>query len=127
MFILFITFHGLTYRTRFAIFEYMVYVCKAGTKTPITPVSISPLEEKYYDGIFIKMSGNKVDFLLKYVDEVGLPRTGILSRSRHIPKRIAHIDFNGEIIKHKDLVENYSRVIMLIEQEKTKAAIDSLE
>ena len=105
----------------------MVYVCSNGTKIPITPVSIFPLSERYYDGVFVKMSGYKVDYLLKYVDDIGLSRTGILTRTRHQKNRIAHIDFNGEIIKHKDLVENYNRVIMLIEQEKTKAAIDSLE
>jgi hypothetical protein len=97
----------------------MVYVCMSGTKIPITPIFIFPLEERYY--------GNKVDFLLKYVDDIGLSRAGILTRTRHTARKIAHIDFNGEIIKHKDLVENYNRVIMLIEQEKTKAAIDSLE
>jgi hypothetical protein len=98
----------------------MVYVCMSGTKIPITPIYIFPLEEKMY--------GNKVDFLLKYVDDKGITRIGIMTRSRHTTdKRIAHIDFNGEIIKHKDLVENYNRVIMLIEQEKTKAAIDRLE
>lgn len=117
----------LTYLNNFAIFEYMVYICSSGTKIPITPVAIFPLSERYYNGVFVKMTGNKVDYLLKYVDDVGLSRTGILTRSRHTSKRIAHIDFNGEIIKHKVLVENYNRVIMLIEQEKTKAAIDSLE
>ena len=40
---------------------------------------------------------------------------------------ITHIDFHGEIIKHRHLVENYNRVVMMIEQEKTKAAIDTLE
>lgn len=73
------------------------------------------------------MTGNKVDYLLRYVDDIGLTRTGILTRARHQGNRIAHIDFNGEIIRHKDLVENYSRAVMLIEQEKTKIAIDSLE
>ena len=105
----------------------MVYVCVSGTKIPITPVSIFPLTERYYNGIFVKMSGNKVDYLLRYIDDIGLTRTGILTRTRHQANRIAHIDFNGEIIKHKDLVENYNRVVMLIEQEKTKIAIDSLE
>lgn len=105
----------------------MVYVCSSGTRIPITPVGIFPLEERYYNGVFVRMSGNKVDFLLKYVDDIGLTRTGILTRSRHQGNRIAHIDFNGEIIRHKDLVENYNRVVMLIEQEKTKIAIDSLE
>lgn len=105
----------------------MVYVCKAGTKIPITPISIFPLTERYYNGIFVKMSGNKVDYLLRYIDDIGLTRTGILTRSRHQGNRIAHIDFNGEIIKHKHLLENYNRVVMLIEQEKTKAAIDRLE
>ena len=105
----------------------MVYVCTSGTKIPITPISISPLKERYYDGIFVTMSGNKVDFLLKYVDDMGLSRTGILTRSRKQENRIAHIDFDGEIIKHKDLVENYNRAAMLVEQEKTKAAIDCLE
>lgn len=105
----------------------MVYVCSSGTKIPITPVSILPLMERHYGGVFVKMSGNKVDFLLKYVDDVGRYRTGILTRSRHTPGRIAHIDFDGEIIKHKDLVENYNRAAMLIEREKIKAAIDCLE
>ena len=105
----------------------MVYVCISGTKIPITPVSIFPLKERYYDGVFVTMSGYKVDFMLKYVDDEGLSHAGILTRSRKQKNRIAHIDFNGEIIKHKDLVENYNRVAMLIEQEKTKAAIDSLE
>ena len=105
----------------------MVYVCMSGTKIPVTPVAILPLSERYYDGVFVKMSGNKVDFLLKYVDDKNISRTGILTRTRHTARRIAHIDFNGEIIKHKDLIENYNRVIMLIEQEKTKAAIDLLE
>ena len=73
------------------------------------------------------MTGNKVDFLLKYVDDIGLSCTGILTRTRHTARRIAHIDFNDEIIKHKDLVENYNRAAMLIEQEKTKIAIDNLE
>lgn len=104
----------------------MVYVCMSGTKIPITPVSIFQLSERYYNGVFVKMTGNKVDFLLKYVDDIGLSRTGILTRTRHTARRIAHIDFNGEIIKHKDLVENYNRVTMLIEQEKTKTAIDNL-
>ena len=99
----------------------------SGTKIPITPVSIFHLTERYYNGVFVKMTGNKVDFLLKYVDDKNISRTGILTRTRHTARRIAHIDFNGEIIKHKDLVENYNRVTMLIEQEKTKAAIDSLE
>lgn len=106
----------------------MVYICSSGTKIKITPISIFPLSERYYNGVFVKMTGNKVDYLLKYVDDIGLSRIGILSRSRHTTdKRIAHIDFNGEIIRHKDLVENLNRVIMLIEQEKTKAAIDNLE
>ena len=105
----------------------MVYVCSKGTKIPITPIFIFPLIERYYDGVFVRMSGNKVDYLFKYVDDVGLTRTGILTRSRKQEHRIAHIDFNGEIIRHKDLVENFNRVIMLIEQEKTKAAIDRLE
>lgn len=104
----------------------MVYACMSGTKIPITPVGITPLTERYYNGVFVKMSGNKVDYLLKYVDGRGVSRTGILSRSRHQENRIAHIDFDGEIIKHKDLVENYNRAVMLIEQEKTKTAIDSL-
>lgn len=104
----------------------MVYVCSSGSRIPISPISVFPLTEKYYDGVFVKVSGNRVNFLLQYVDDTGLFRTGILSRSRHTPKRIAHIDFNGEIIKHKDLVENYNRAVMLIEQEKTKAAIDRL-
>lgn len=99
----------------------------SGTKIPITPISIFPLAERFYNGIFVKMSGNKVDYLLRYIDDIGLTRTGILTRTRHQGNRIAHIDFNGEIIKHKDLVENYNRVVMLIEQEKTKIAIDSLE
>lgn len=73
------------------------------------------------------MSGYKVDYLLKYVDDIGQTRSGILTRTRKQENRIAHIDFNGEIIRHKDIVENYNRVAMLIEQEKTKAAIDNLE
>lgn len=73
------------------------------------------------------MSGYKVDYLLKYVDDLGLSRTGILTRSRKQENRIAHIDFDGEIVKHKDLVENYNRAVMLVEREKTKAAIDNLE
>ena len=105
----------------------MVYVCISGTKIPITPVGIFPLRERYYNGVFVKMHGNKVDYLLRYVDDIGLSRTGVLTHSRHQGNRIAHIDFNGEIIKHKDLLENYNRVVMLIEQEKTKIAIDSLE
>lgn len=99
----------------------------SGTKIPITPLSIFPLSERYYNGIFVKMPGNKVDYLLRYVDDRGLTRIGILTRTRHRENRIAHIDFNGEIIKHKHLLENYNRVIMLIEQEKTKTAIDRLE
>ena len=105
----------------------MVYVCSSGTKIPITPVLIFPLKERYYDGVFVTMSGYKVDYLLKYVDDIGQTRSGILTRTRKQENRIAHIDFNGEIIRHKDIVENYNRVIMLIEQEKTKAAIDYLE
>lgn len=105
----------------------MVYVCSSGTKIKITPLYIFPLAERYYDGVFVKMTGNKVDFLLKYLDDQGISRSGILTRTRHTARRIAHIDFNGEIIKHKDLVENYNRVTMLIEQEKTKSAIDNLE
>lgn len=105
----------------------MVYVCSSGTKIKITPLYIFPLAERYYDGIFVRMSGNKVDFLLKYIDDQGISRSGILTRSRKQKNRIAHIDFDGEIIKHKDLVENYNRAAMLIEQEKTKSAIDSLE
>ena len=104
----------------------MVYVCMSGTKIQVTPVAIFPLTERYYNGVLVKMSGNKVDFLLKYVDDKNISRTGILTRTRHTARRIAHIDFNGEIIKHKDPVENYNRAIMLIEQEKTKAAIDRL-
>ena len=105
----------------------MVYVCMSGTKIPVTPVAIFPLSERYYNGVVVKMTGNKVDFLLKYVDDIGLSCTGILTRTRHTARRIAHIDFNGEIIKHKDLVENYNRAVMLIEQEKTKLAIDNVE
>lgn len=105
----------------------MVYICSSGTRIPITPLYIFPLAERYYDGVFVKMTGNKVDFLLKYVDDIGLSRSGILTRSRKQKNRIAHIDFDGKIIRHKDLVENYNRVAMLIEQEKTKTAIDSLE
>lgn len=105
----------------------MVYICSKGTKIKITPVFIFPLAERYYGGVFVRMSGNKVDFLLKYVDDVGQTRSGILTRTRHQNNRIAHIDFDGKIIRHKDLVENYNRVAMLIEQEKTKIAIDSLE
>lgn len=105
----------------------MVYVCISGTKIPITPVGIVPLRERYYNGVFfVRKSGDRVDFLLKYIDDQGVSRTGILTRTRHQENRIAHIDFDGEIIKHKDLVENYNRAVMLIEQEKTKTAIDSL-
>jgi len=99
----------------------------SGTKIPVTPVAIFQLSERFYNGVFVTMHGNKVDFLLKYVDDKNISRTGILTRTRHTDRRIAHIDFNGEIIRHKDLVENFNRVIMLIEQEKTKAAIDRLE
>ena len=105
----------------------MIYVCLSGTKIPITPLSISRLTERYHNGLLIETSGNRVDFLLKYVDKHGIAHIGILSRYRHIDRKIAHIDFHGEIIKHRHLVENYNRVVMMIEQEKTKAAIDSLE
>ena len=105
----------------------MVYVCISGTKIPITPVGIIPLRERYYNGVFfVRKSGDRVDFLLKYVDSGGISRTGILTRTRHQENRIAHIDFDGVIIKHRHLVENYNRVAMLIEQEKNKSAIDSL-
>ena len=98
----------------------------SGTKIPVSPLRIIPLTEKYYNGIFVRTFGNRVDFMLHFIDDKGLSCTGILSRYRHIARRIAHIDFNGEIIKHSHLVENYNRVTMLIEQEKTASAINSL-
>lgn len=105
----------------------MVYVCSLGTKIPVTPVNLAPLSERHYNGVIVRMSGDKVDFMLHYVDGGGAHHIGILTRSRHQKNRIAHIDFDGEIIKHKDLVENYNRAVMLMEREKTAAAIESLE
>lgn len=105
----------------------MVYVCSLGTKIPVIPVDLVPLSERHRNGVIVRVSGDKVDFMLHYVDGDGVHYIGILTRSRRRKDRIAHIDVDGEIIKHKDLVENYGRAAMLIEREKTAAAIECLE